>query len=138
MMGAPTVMTEKLPQGDELINAFRELERLLGRKIDAVVCGEGCDGVGLLLFLDRAFCERLGDAAAVRTAVKRGLAQMNTAAKGGGGRVARALILNDAPHVASGEITDKGYINQALARSRRADSIARLFAQTPDAEILVF
>ena len=40
MMGAPTVMTEKLPQGDELINAFRQLEQLLGRKIDAVLCGE--------------------------------------------------------------------------------------------------
>ena len=39
-MGAPTVMTEKLPQGDELINAFRALEQLLGRKIDAVLCGE--------------------------------------------------------------------------------------------------
>jgi len=40
MMGAPTVMTEKLPQGDELMNAFRQLEALLGRKIDAVLCGE--------------------------------------------------------------------------------------------------
>lgn len=40
MMGAPTVMTEKLPQGDELINAFRQLEQYLGRKIDAVLCGE--------------------------------------------------------------------------------------------------
>lgn len=40
MMGAPTVMTEKLPQGDELVTAFRALEKLLGKKIDAVLCGE--------------------------------------------------------------------------------------------------
>ncbi len=40
MMGAPTVMTEKLPQGDELMNAFRALEAVMGRKIDAVLCGE--------------------------------------------------------------------------------------------------
>lgn len=40
MMGAPTVMTEKLPQGDELMNAFQALERVMGRKIDAVLCGE--------------------------------------------------------------------------------------------------
>lgn len=40
MMGAPTVMTEKLPQGDELMTAFRQLERLMGRKIDAVLCAE--------------------------------------------------------------------------------------------------
>lgn len=40
MMGAPTVMTEKLPQGEELMNAFRQLEKVLGRRIDAVLCGE--------------------------------------------------------------------------------------------------
>ncbi len=40
MMGAPTVMTEKLPQGEELVIAFRRLEALLGRRIDAVLCGE--------------------------------------------------------------------------------------------------
>lgn len=40
MMGAPTVMTEKLPQGEELLNAFHALEKVMGRKIDAVLCGE--------------------------------------------------------------------------------------------------
>jgi uncharacterized protein len=40
MMGAPTVMAEKLPQGEELINAFHALEKVMGRKIDAVLCGE--------------------------------------------------------------------------------------------------
>lgn len=40
MMGAPTVMTEKLPQGDELMHAFAALERVMGRRVDAVLCGE--------------------------------------------------------------------------------------------------
>lgn len=40
MMGAPTVMVEKLPSGTEIVEAFRALETYLGRKIDAVVCGE--------------------------------------------------------------------------------------------------
>ncbi|NAZ35705.1 DUF917 domain-containing protein [Rubellimicrobium sp. CFH 75288] len=40
MMGAPTVMTEKLPQGDELMNAFTALEKRMGRRIDAVLCAE--------------------------------------------------------------------------------------------------
>ena len=48
--------------------------------------------------------------------------------KGAGGKVARALILDGAPDVHSGEITDKGYINQALARARRAADLERLFA----------
>src|ERR1700729_1243926 len=40
MMGAPTVMTEKLPQGDEIVIALRKLEKFMGRKVDAVLCGE--------------------------------------------------------------------------------------------------
>lgn len=40
MMGAPTVMVEKLPSGGEIVSAFRALETFLGRPIDAVLCGE--------------------------------------------------------------------------------------------------
>lgn len=37
MMGAPTVMVEKLPAGDEIIKAFQALETYLGRKIAATM-----------------------------------------------------------------------------------------------------
>src|SRR5262245_12407241 len=37
MMGAPTVMVEKLPSGDEIIKAFQALEAYLGRKIKATM-----------------------------------------------------------------------------------------------------
>ncbi|MET3663733.1 feruloyl-CoA synthase [Caulobacter sp. 1776] len=104
---------------------------------DAVVCGEGQDGVGLMLFLDTKACERLGDEGAVRAAIVEGLSRMNASAKGGGGKVARALILDGAPDAASGELTDKGYINQALARERRPDALARLFAAQPDDGVIV-
>jgi uncharacterized protein len=40
MMGAPTVMLEKLPRGDEAINALRSLEAVVGRKADAIFCIE--------------------------------------------------------------------------------------------------
>jgi hypothetical protein len=40
MMGAPTVMLEKIPQGDEIVIAFRKLERFLGKPIGAVLCAE--------------------------------------------------------------------------------------------------
>lgn len=36
MMGAPTVMVEKLPRGDEITNAFQGLQAYLGRSIRAV------------------------------------------------------------------------------------------------------
>lgn len=105
---------------------------------DAVVCGEGQQGVGLMLFLDTKACDHLGDRSTVKAAIVAGLARLNGSAKGGGGKVVRALILDGAPDAASGELTDKGYINQALARERRPTELARLFAETPDGEILVF
>jgi len=40
MMGAPTVMLEKLPRGDEAVAAVRSLEAVLGRKADAIFCIE--------------------------------------------------------------------------------------------------
>ena len=40
MMGAPTVVTEKLPQGDEIVIALRKLEKFMGRKVDGLLCGE--------------------------------------------------------------------------------------------------
>lgn len=40
MMGAPTVMLEKLPRGDEAREALAQLETFLGRKADALICIE--------------------------------------------------------------------------------------------------
>ncbi|PLR28034.1 feruloyl-CoA synthase [Caulobacter zeae] len=108
-----------------------------GAASDAVVCGEGRDGVGLMLFLEPRTCERLGGADAALAAVRSGLERFNAGAKGGG-RVARALILPGAPDAASGELTDKGYINQALARERRPAELERLFASAPDEDVMVF
>ncbi len=110
---------------------------------DVVVCGEGRAGVGLLLFLNGEACAGLPGAAAaahlrpdVREAVRTGLAKLNASAPGVGGRVARAMLLDHAPDVASGEMTDKGYLNQALARSRRAPLIEALFIDPPGSEVI--
>lgn len=104
-----------------------------GAVTDAVVCGEGQASVGLLLYPN----PRLSNVE-VSTAVRDGLATFNAKARGSGGRVARALVLPDAPDPVSGEITDKGYIAQSLARQRRADAIARLFANPPSSDVMVF
>jgi feruloyl-CoA synthase len=114
-----------------------------GAAADAVVCGEGEAGVGLLIFLNQPLCQALaGDLdpvahPAVREAVRAGLARLNAQAPSASGRVAQALILPDAPDAPSGEVTDKGYINQTLARRRRAADIKRLFAAAPDPAVIV-
>jgi len=40
MMGAPTVMLEKLPRGDEAQSALQALEAYIGKKADAIFCVE--------------------------------------------------------------------------------------------------
>jgi feruloyl-CoA synthase len=52
--------------------------------------------------------------------------------------VRRALVLPDGPDAAHGEITDKGYIAQALARTMRAGAVQRLFSDPPPADVMVF
>ena len=104
-----------------------------GAVTDAVVCGEGQESVGLLLYPNpRLTLPEVAAAAQV------GLTAFNAKARGSGGRVARALVLPDAPDPVTGEITDKGYVAQALARQQRATAIHRLFADPPAIDVMVF
>ena len=112
------------------------LSAIGGAALDAVVCGEGRAGVGLMLFVDPGARARLGEAA-LRAEVAAGLRRLNARATGIGERVARALVLDGAPDPHCGELTDKGYINQALARARRSAEIEQLFAEPPDATVII-
>lgn len=108
------------------------LSAIGGAVTDAVVCGEGQAALGLMFYPDP---RRPRDE--VEAAVQAGLAAYNAQARGGG-RIARALVLPDGPDGASGEITDKGYIAQSLARTRRGEALDRLFADPPPPEVMVF
>ncbi|NNG37588.1 DUF917 domain-containing protein [Nakamurella aerolata] len=48
MMGAPSVMVEKIPKGDEAVRALRALERHLGRSADATIPME-CGGINSMI-----------------------------------------------------------------------------------------
>jgi len=100
---------------------------------DAVVCGENREGVGLLLYPNPKMPRPQ-----IAAAVKAGLEGYNSHQLGSGGRIVRALVLADPPDAAHGEITDKGYIAQALARTMRVADIARLFADPPPPDVMVF
>ena len=121
---------------------------------DAVVAGADREFIGLLCWLNAAGCQKLIganllDKAApstladlarhpvVREHVRRALTQWNASRKGSSERIARALLLPDAPSIDANEITDKGYVNQRLALERRAAEVARLYAGDPDAEVVV-
>ena len=52
-------------------------------------------------------------------------------------RVTRALLLAEPPSIDSGEITDKGSINQRAVLQRRAALVEALYAEPPAAEVLI-
>ena len=45
------------------------------------------------------------------------------------------MLLPDAPSAAAGEITDKGYVNQRTALTRRAADVEALYAQPADPRV---
>ncbi|HEX7885566.1 MAG TPA: feruloyl-CoA synthase [Phenylobacterium sp.] len=100
---------------------------------DAVVCGENRAAVGLLFYPNPT-----RPRAEIETAVRAGLEAVNQQSKGSGGRVARALVLSDPPDPGSGEITDKGYIAQSLARVLHAEAADRLFADPVPPDVMDF
>ncbi|HEY0648154.1 AMP-binding protein [Phenylobacterium sp.] len=104
-----------------------------GAVTDAVVCGENRDRIGLLFYPNPTM-----DRAAIADAVRAGVTAFNARAKSAGGRVARALVLPDAPDANAGEITDKGYIAQSIARTLRAEATERLFADPTPSDVLEF
>jgi feruloyl-CoA synthase len=116
---------------------------------DAIVAGADREFVALLCWLNAGGCQKLtGECApaalpdlarhpAVREHVRRALTQWNAAHPGSSERVARVLLLPDAPSIDANEITDKGYVNQRLALERRAAEVARLYAATPGADTIV-
>ena len=56
---------------------------------------------------------------------------------GSANRVARALLLDEPPHIDRGEVTDKGSINQRAVLAHRAELVERLYAEVPDAQVLL-
>ena len=100
---------------------------------DAVVCGEGKDQVGLMFYPNPSLSHEV-----VRQRVEAGLVQLNGASARSTTHVARALVLAGPPDAAVGEITDKGYIAQALARSLHREHVERLFANPLPEHVMEF
>jgi feruloyl-CoA synthase len=116
---------------------------------DALIVGENRACIGLLAWLNPAGCaqytarqdqQSAGEWAhdpQLREAIRRALETWNATHTGASQRVARVLLLDDAPSIDAGEITDKGYINQRLALERRAAAVERLFADPADQDVIV-
>ncbi|MGA0603892.1 AMP-binding protein [Caulobacter sp. KR2-114] len=65
------------------------------------------------------------------------LASHNQANSAATRRIAGFAILNQAPSLGAGEITDKGYVNQRAVLAAQADLIEDLYAPSPCARVVV-
>lgn len=116
---------------------------------DAVVAGHDREELGVMLFPSEAACRKvvgggegrslanLCECPELLAIVREKIAEHNRAHPGSSARVARAILLREPPSIDAGEITDKGYLNQAAILARRAGLVTALFAERPGPDVMV-
>jgi len=105
---------------------------------DAVIAGHDRPALGALLILSpAAAAEGGGSGGAVSERLARLLQAYNEAHPANSERIERALVLAAPLSLDDGETTDKGYTNQRRVLLNRAGDVARLFAETPGADVFV-
>jgi feruloyl-CoA synthase len=101
---------------------------------DVVITGHDRHEIGALVFLNEA--ARSLPAEELRQRVQAGLRALKAEGGGSSQVPACALVLPDAPSMAAGEITDKGYLNQRLTLQRRAAEVQALHATPADPRVI--
>ena len=97
---------------------------------DVVITGHDRAELGLLIFLTpQAKSLALSE---LKNHIRSGLQTLQQQGMGSSQYPTRALVMDEAPSVEAGEITDKGYINQRGVIARRAALVERLYAAPAD------
>ena len=100
---------------------------------DAVITGQDKPFIGALIWPSQAsaarFASEHGEAAGdkLRDAIAEKLRAFNASSGGSSRRVKRFLLLQEPPSIDTGELTDKGYVNQRAVLERRADQVASIY-----------
>lgn len=101
---------------------------------DAVVCGQDRDYIGLLAWPSAAAKGIAADD--LRRQIAQKLAAYNATQNGSSLKVKRMVLLTEPPSIDANEITDKGYVNQRAALERRHADVMRLYAASPDPDVI--
>lgn len=102
---------------------------------DAVVAGHDRDYVAVFVIPDPPACAGL-DQAALRAAIRPKLAALAASGTGSSTRVVRAMVLDAPLSIDTGEITDKGSLNQRAVLRTRAALVEALYANPPPDEVI--
>jgi feruloyl-CoA synthase len=131
------------PLRSKILNHFAPLVR------DAIITGHDREEVGMLLFADLdtccTLCDRLSSGStpeeilahdAVRARFQALLESFSAQSTGSSNRVTRAILLEVAPSLDAGEITDKGSLNQRTILERRAPLVEELYSSAESSRVL--
>ena len=120
------------------------VERCAPLITDAVICGHDQNYVAALAWPNVTACQRLlpelagldADELVTHPALVAAIAERLRSDKGSASlRVERLLLMAEPPSMDANEIADKGYVNQAATRSRRAHLVAQLFDPRPGPQV---
>jgi feruloyl-CoA synthase len=131
------------PLRGRLLSHFSALAR------DVVITGHDRDEVGVLIFADihacRSLCPDLPTASAdhevlrhpsVRERFRSSLESFAAQSSGSSNRVTRAALLEEAPSLDHGEVTEKGSLNQRAVLERRKTLVEELYESQPSLRVL--
>ncbi|MCB9997967.1 MAG: AMP-binding protein [Methylobacteriaceae bacterium] len=115
---------------------------------DALVAGQDREFVALLAWPNLEACRLVAgkvDAPlsdlvhdpAIKAHLQKSLHTHNAQSQGSSMRIARVMLMTEPPSIDGNELTDKGYINQRAALERRNALVERLYAQSPDEDVIV-
>ncbi|MCY1370778.1 hypothetical protein D9M69_578840 [compost metagenome] len=110
---------------------------------DAVICGHDQHYVAALAWPNLAACRALhpelaeldAEALVRHPRVVAAIRERLRATGGASLNVKRVLLMAEPPSIDANEIADKGYVNQAATRARRAGLVAELFKTEPVAHV---
>ena len=111
---------------------------------DCIVCGQDKPFVGLLAWPVAAAAKEICGSAdpsvivadpKFRAAIQAKFAEYNKG-QSSSTRIKRVILMAEPPSVDGHEITDKGYVNQRATMDRRRPLVDKLFAASPDPEVI--
>lgn len=112
---------------------------------DCIVCGQDKPYVALLAWPVAAAAKEICGSAdpnlivkdeKIRAFIRDRFAAYNKGQSGSSTRIKRVILMAEPPSVDGHEITDKGYVNQRATMDRRRPLVDKLFAASPDPEVI--
>src|SRR6185295_3751499 len=103
---------------------------------DVVITGHDRDRLAALVFPNLVACRGMSGTV-LRARLQPVFDRLAQTSTGSSTRVTRALVMEAPPSIDAGEVTDKGSINQRAVLQNRAAMVERLYAEPPDADIIV-